>query len=90
MSPAERMRRSRELRDKGLIPLSIDVDEVALPAYLVAVGYLASADVDDHGAFVRLCSAFPTRDRCASLAALFRQPRLSQTFCKQSHMGWDG
>ena len=50
MSPAERMRRSRELRAKGLMPLSIDVDEVAVPAFLVAAGHLASADVDDRSA----------------------------------------
>jgi hypothetical protein len=51
MSPAaERMRRTRERRAKGLMPLSINVDEVALPALLVAAGFLASAAVDDRGA----------------------------------------
>jgi hypothetical protein len=38
------MRRTRERRDKGLMPVSIDIHDVRVPAFLVVAGYLKDAD----------------------------------------------
>ncbi|MER8431389.1 hypothetical protein [Mesorhizobium caraganae] len=50
MSAAERMRKTRQRRHKGVIPVSIDIDDVRVPALLVAAGFLASKDADDRKA----------------------------------------
>ncbi|SFP98124.1 hypothetical protein SAMN03159463_05305 [Mesorhizobium sp. NFR06] len=44
MSPAERMRRTRERRHKGLMPVMIDIHDVEVPAFLVVAGYLKDAN----------------------------------------------
>lgn len=49
-SGAERQRRLRRRRDRGLIPLTVDVDEVALPEALAAAGFLRRDQTDDRKA----------------------------------------
>lgn len=46
----ERMRRYRERQRNGRRPLLIDVDEVAVSAFLVAIGYLPAGNAEDQSA----------------------------------------
>ena len=49
-SAAARQRRRRERERRGLVVLTIEVDEVALAEQLICAGFLAPAEVDNREA----------------------------------------
>lgn len=58
---AERMRKSRDLRRRGRMPLRIDVADVDWPMTLVELGYLPMSKVDDPAAIAKSTIAFLDR-----------------------------
>jgi hypothetical protein len=50
---SERVRAYRERRRAGLIQLTIEVDEIALPEKLVEAGLLSPARIDNRDAIIR-------------------------------------